>query len=146
MGDRFRLSCPCSNRIVSTTVYLFRRCMHNPSVHWSEGMFLRPQHFQAWDRYWNGVLGQAIDWRVPYAYGMRSCAISHSALGAYQFQLDACQIVLRDGTLANLINPMRIDLRAAFAENTDVTVSFGFLNLRWEEKTRPPRFPAMRGV
>ena len=76
--------------------------MHQPAVHWYEGMFLRPQHFQASDRFWSQSLQQAIAWRRAYAYGLQSVQWSAEALGAYQFQLTSYRIALRDGTLVKL--------------------------------------------
>ena len=54
--------------------------MDNLPVHWSEGMFLRPQHFQAADRFWTEfiVQQQRLDHQFPY--GLYSLQISETAL------------------------------------------------------------------
>jgi len=96
--------------------------MQHPAVHWYEGMFLRPQHFQAADRFWNQTIQQAMDWRRPYAYGIRSLQINQDSLGAYQYQLNSCQIAFRNGTLLELSNALRIDLRKVFEKETEVIV------------------------
>lgn len=96
--------------------------MSQPAVHWYEGMFLRPQHFQAADRHWAEELSQAVQWRQPYTYGLRSCEVAADPLGAYQFQLNACRLAMRDGTLLELTRPLRIDLRAVFQTQAEVMV------------------------
>ena len=96
--------------------------MPHPAVHWYEGMFLRPQHFQAADRHWGDELARAVQWRQPYAYGLRSCEVSADALAAYQFQLNGCRAAMRDGTLTELTQSLRIDLRPVFQSHSEVTV------------------------
>ncbi|QDV25561.1 type VI secretion system baseplate subunit TssK [Aureliella helgolandensis] len=97
--------------------------MRTQSVHWYEGMFLRPQHFQASDRYWHGHVGTAIQWQSSYPYGVRNIRIQREALGANYFQLNGCQAVLRDGTLVDLDGEeLRISLKEAFEKQTSVTV------------------------
>ena len=46
--------------------------MHNLPVHWSEGLFLRPHHFQAADRYWTEAADLSEQWDHQYHYGIRS--------------------------------------------------------------------------
>ena len=76
--------------------------MRNRPVHWSEGMFLRPQHFQAADRYWTEALGTSESWDHAYNYGLRAIEISKEAIGNYQVQLNLCQARMKDGTLVAL--------------------------------------------
>jgi type VI secretion system protein ImpJ len=88
--------------------------MRNPPVDWSEGMFLRPQHFQAADRYWSEALSTSERWDHPFNYGLRRLEISQEALLNYQLQVVSCEARLRDGTLVSLglgEEPDRIDLR-----------------------------------
>lgn len=61
--------------------------MRNPPVNWSEGMFLRPQHFQAADRYWNECIASNIDFCHPFGYGLQRVAVSTDALanGSLEF-------------------------------------------------------------
>jgi type VI secretion system protein ImpJ len=79
-------------------------------------MFLRPQHFQAADRYWHELLETSERWDHVYNYGVRSIEFSREALANYQFELSSCQARLRDGTLV-AIEPGqdsgRVDLKAA---------------------------------
>ncbi len=97
--------------------------MRTQPVHWYEGMFLRPQHFQASDRYWHESLAVGMQWQKPYAYGVRSFRLQRDALGANFFQVNGCQAVLRDGTLVDLADRgLRINLKPAFESRSQVTV------------------------
>jgi type VI secretion system protein ImpJ len=95
-------------------------------VHWSEGMFLRPQHFQAADRYWNELLQTSQSWQNHYHYGLHAVEISQEALANFQFQVNQLHARMKDGTVVALDSgrePDRIDLKEAFQKNADVTVS-----------------------
>ena len=99
--------------------------MRNLPIHWSEGMFLRPQHFQAADRHWGELLSTASRWDGPYTYGLRDLQVSREALANYQVQFNSCQARTRDGTIVSLEKgqePDRVDLKAAFAKASVVTV------------------------
>lgn len=76
--------------------------MRNPPVHWHEGLFLRPHHCQAADRYWNEALTTSQRWDHPYHYGLKQVDISSEALANHQFQIHALKARLRDGTLISL--------------------------------------------
>ena len=73
--------------------------MHNLPVHWSEGLFLRPHHFQAADRYWTEALQTSEQWDHQYNYGIRRLELSREAIANYQFQVNACHARMKDGTL-----------------------------------------------
>lgn len=90
--------------------------MRNLPVQWSEGMFLRPQHFQAAERYWTELIQTSEKWDHHYNYGLRSIDISEEAIGNYQVDVAACQARLKDGTLVALglgQEPDRVDLQEA---------------------------------
>jgi type VI secretion system protein ImpJ len=91
--------------------------MQNPSVHWSEGMFLRPHHFQASDRYWSDVAGHHSRMDHPYGYGVFSLSISPDAIGNGILELIGLNARLRDGTMVvNEPNHVQaIDLNARLA-------------------------------
>ncbi|MFO0870450.1 MAG: type VI secretion system baseplate subunit TssK [Pirellulales bacterium] len=91
--------------------------MRNLPVHWYEGLFLRPQHFQAADRHWAELQGKSGQWNEPCDYGVHRIRFSAEALKNYQFELQEFQGRLRDGTLVDLSvgeEPDRVDLRGAF--------------------------------
>ncbi|MGH7129833.1 MAG: type VI secretion system baseplate subunit TssK, partial [Planctomycetaceae bacterium] len=88
--------------------------MRNPPVHWHEGLFLRPQHFQAADRYWTELIQTSEAWDHAYNYGLHALEFSREALANYQFQVHALRARMRDGTIISLDpgqEPDRINLK-----------------------------------
>jgi type VI secretion system protein ImpJ len=83
-------------------------------VAWREGLFLRPQHFQQQERYFDAQARALTRAVRPYPWGVQSLSISdsHAALG--QFAVEACAGVLPDGTPfsipADLPPPAPIDV------------------------------------
>jgi type VI secretion system protein ImpJ len=107
--------------------------MRNLPVHWSEGLFLQPHHFQAADRYWDEALYTSQRWDCAYYYGIRHLEYSHQAIGNYQFEVHACEARMKDGTLVSLEAgqcPGRIDLREAFTKQPTVRVYLAVPKLR----------------
>ena len=99
--------------------------MRHLPVHWSEGMFLRPQHFQTAERYWAEQVHVSQLWNNHYHYGLRSIQLSEQALANYQIEVTECQARMRDGTLvsAGAEQPLdRVDLRPAFEKESVVMV------------------------
>jgi type VI secretion system protein ImpJ len=92
-------------------------------------MFLRPQHFQAADRYWHEAMATSERWDHQYNYGLRSIQFSPEAIANQQFQLATCEARLRDGTLVALElgqDPDRIELQAAATKATSVDLKEAF--------------------
>lgn len=106
---------------------------HRP-VHWSEGMFLRPQHFQAADRYWEERITSSERFDNAYNYGVYEIKIDETALTHYQLEIQGCKARLKDGSLISFDSSHvdRIDLRDGlhgpegmnklFVDNEAVTV------------------------
>lgn len=100
--------------------------MRNNPVHWAEGMFLRPQHFQAADQYWHEYVGTSTRWNCHYHYGLRSIEISPEALGNNQLQVRQLSARMVDGTVVDLQSGQeldRVDLKPAF-EQQDTVVAY----------------------
>jgi type VI secretion system protein ImpJ len=100
--------------------------MQNLPVHWYEGLFLRPQHFQAADRYWSENAHTSQQWDHPYHYGLHAVEFSREALANSQFEVHLLQARLRDGTLVNLERgqePDRVDIKEAMVGLTEAMVS-----------------------
>ena len=76
--------------------------MHQDSVHWYEGAFLRPHHFQAADRYWSDSIKTSSRFDNPHNYGLVSIDFSREALANHQFEIRSVQARLRDGTIIDL--------------------------------------------
>ena len=102
--------------------------MTQQAVHWHEGMFLRPQHFQAAERHvrhWTG-LHSRLD--QHYNWGLRRLDLDLDALANHRVQVNTLEARLRDGTLIAVPGDVRLtdcDLRAAFAQESVVTVFLG---------------------
>ena len=93
--------------------------MQNPSVHWSEGMFLRPHHFQAADRYWAELTGLHSQLDHPYGYGVFRVSLSEEAINNGILELFGLQARLRDGTIVSCEsnNVLTVDLNARLSKD-----------------------------
>ena len=99
--------------------------MQDLPVHWSEGLFLQPHHFQANDRHWTEITQTSEQWDHAYHYGLRDVQISAEAIANQQFELRACRARMRDGTLVSVDAGQgldRVELKEAFAKVTHVQV------------------------
>src|SRR5919197_5017884 len=100
--------------------------MSESAVNWHEGMFLRPQHFQAADRFWHDQVRQSSRWDVNYNWGLRAVEIDPDALRNYRFEVPRLQARLRDGTLIRVPDDGRLaplDLREPLERRSPVEVS-----------------------
>ena len=91
--------------------------MVNHAVHWSEGLFLHPHHFQASDRQLQDEIQLSEDWHVGYAYGLRKIEIDEAALANWEIKLRVCHARFRDGTHicypeAAILNPINLPKRS----------------------------------
>jgi type VI secretion system protein ImpJ len=89
--------------------------MKNLPVHWYEGLFLRPHHFQAAERFYEEQSTISSQWDNPYGYGLHSLVFSKDALANHKFEVQSLQARLRDGTLIEFGSenePDRVDLSA----------------------------------
>jgi type VI secretion system protein ImpJ len=69
---------------------------HNKVI-WSEGMFLRPQHFQQQDRWADQLLRQSVTSRHPFPWGVRTLEIDRNLLETGKLSMTRCQGILPDG-------------------------------------------------
>jgi type VI secretion system ImpJ/VasE family protein len=67
-------------------------------VAWREGMFLRPQHFQAQERYFDAHIRARVNSVQPYAWGFTSITIDEDLASLGKFGLLQASGVLPDGT------------------------------------------------
>jgi type VI secretion system protein ImpJ len=72
--------------------------MTSRAVHWYEGMFLRPHHFQASHRYLVDLSRRNHNWDVAYNWGLRSIDIDQEALANQRLVVHSLEARLRDGT------------------------------------------------
>ncbi|MFI3135958.1 MAG: type VI secretion system baseplate subunit TssK [Methylococcaceae bacterium] len=86
----------------------------NNKTVWSEGMFLRPQHFQQHDRYFETLVRERCGGLQPYDWGIKKLKIDVRQLGMGKFSLAECSGIFPDGTPFNLPEddalPLPIDI------------------------------------
>jgi type VI secretion system protein ImpJ len=73
--------------------------MSTSAVYWHQGMFLRPHHFQAAERYYADQLRRSSRLDVNFNWGCRSLDIDRSALQNFKFDVNRVEARLPDGTL-----------------------------------------------
>ncbi|MDB4650602.1 type VI secretion system baseplate subunit TssK [Pirellulaceae bacterium] len=73
--------------------------MQNLPVNWYEGLFLRPQHFQATERHLGEVLTKSSRFDNAYNYGIANIQFNKESLANHRFELLALQARMRDGTI-----------------------------------------------
>ncbi len=94
-------------------------------VHWHEGMFLRPQHFQAASRHQMQQTACSDQWTVHYGWGLRSIDLDEDALANQRLVVRKLKARLRDGTLVSVPEGAvlnEIDLKGAFGQDHSLTV------------------------
>lgn len=67
-------------------------------VVWSEGLFLRPQHFQQQDRYHEQYVEQRCGSLVPHSWGVTELTVARGRLQGGVFELTRATGVFPDGT------------------------------------------------
>lgn len=70
----------------------------NNRVIWSEGLFLRPHHFQQADRYHEHLLERRFDSFLPYGYGFTELQIDRELLKLGKVGLALAAGIMPDGT------------------------------------------------
>jgi type VI secretion system protein ImpJ len=103
-------------------------------VHWHEGMFLRPHHFQTAQRHWQYVNHLDEKWDHHYNWGLRSLELDQDALANYRCVVRSLKARLRDGSLLSIPedgNLPAVDLKGAFERDSSITMFVGIpvLNL-----------------
>ncbi len=99
--------------------------MTTPAVHWHEGMFLRPHHFLAAHRHWQGQATLASKLDLHHNWGLRSIDLDREALGNNRFVVRALRARLRDGTIVSVPEETAlpaIDLKPLLQAQGEVTV------------------------
>jgi len=82
---------------------------------WSEGMFLRPQHFQQYERHVQRLVRTRVADLSPYPWGLTELEINRELLLAGKFAITRCAGVLADGTPIDLpgLTPPPVPLELA---------------------------------
>lgn len=98
------------------------------AVHWHEGMFLRPHHLQASQRYGSYLANEGEKWDHHYNWGLRAIDLDRDALANHRLVIRSLQARLRDGTLISipedgLLPPL--DLKPVFERERALTAFLG---------------------
>jgi type VI secretion system protein ImpJ len=99
--------------------------MSDDAVHWEEGMFLRPHHFQAAQRYSLEQSQRGDKWDLHYNWGLRDLDLDLDALANNRLVVRALKARLRDGTLVAVPEEgdlPKLDLNNAFERNEPLRV------------------------
>lgn len=69
-----------------------------PEILWEEGMLLRPQHMQAFQRHCVGLVHHQIRTQ-PFFFGVQSLSILKEAIANWTFEMTSCELVMPDGSI-----------------------------------------------
>lgn len=111
--------------------------MSEHAVHWHEGMFLTPQHFQAADRRSARLRQLGSQWDTHYNWGLRTIEIDADALVNHRLVVSRLQARMHDGTLLSFPEDASLpvlDLQGPLQARDNVTV---YLALPREHQSRP---------
>ena len=92
--------------------------MQNLPVHWYEGLFLRPHHLQANDRFWTELTSTSARWDNAYNYGIYDFEFSKEALGNFFLDVRVLKARMMDGTLVDLQHGSKPDRVALKGEES----------------------------
>lgn len=101
--------------------------MAKRSVHWEEGAFVTPHHFQAAERYLHDRLRETEDWLIPNSYGVVSLRLDESALSIGTLKVLECRVRLKDGSTLEIPGESRIneigaeEIQSTFGQNRNLT-------------------------
>lgn len=70
----------------------------NNRVVWSEGLFIRPHHFQQADQHTEWLVNSRVAALVPFGWGLTGLQINRNLLGIGQFAVNRCDGIFQDGT------------------------------------------------
>jgi type VI secretion system protein ImpJ len=73
----------------------------NPVI-WTQGMFLRPQHFQQQGRHFRGWIEDRCGGLHPYSWGITRLEIDTQKLSLGKFAIKSCSGIFPDGTPFNM--------------------------------------------
>lgn len=115
--------------------------MRNMQVQWGNGQFLRPQHFQSQERFWDEQLRTSEQFDHHFHYGVRELDFDQDALRNQQLQITRLKARMRDGTLVSLDEGQqldRLDLQAAFIKAPLIRVFLAIPKFRAGEANLAP--------
>ena len=97
-------------------------------VHWTEGMFLSPQHFQQSTVYLENLLAHQLQRVSPFYWGIISCQIDELSLAHEKLLVTEIQGVMPDGTLIQYLPKPNDDQDNQIAEK-ELSLDLGDLKI-----------------
>ncbi len=94
--------------------------MQQTPIHWHEGLFLRQQHFQLFDRQIRDLVSSERRLAWAYPYGVIEMKPSYEDLENFRVRFDKLQIAMPSGAILNYPDNSELpslDIRDAFASN-----------------------------
>ncbi len=88
----------------------------SPQVLWAEGMFLRPHHLQAAERYRDEALHREIQRIQPFSWGVGLLEVAPDQLENFVFEVRSAALKLKDGTALELGTTLLLSPRSFKAE------------------------------
>ena len=73
---------------------------------WQEGMFVRPQHFQQYDRWIERQIDGRVNAIVPGGYGVAALEFDEEVLALGRIALARCDAVLQEGSVISIPNDL----------------------------------------
>lgn len=101
-------------------------------VHWHDGMFLRPHHYQALQRSLQTRMSRDQHWDHHYNWGLRTIDIDIDAISNYRFVVRRLDARWHDGTTISVPDDAELavlDLKPIFAEKRDVVIYLAVASL-----------------
>ncbi len=94
--------------------------MQHKQLNWSEGLFLRPHHFQTADRYWHELIGLSSALDTGYNYGVFSAQLNEDALDSQILQIVRFRGRTKLGTIVSFDDSVvdRVDLNDKLAKDS----------------------------
>ncbi|MBA8879732.1 type VI secretion system baseplate subunit TssK [Phyllobacterium myrsinacearum] len=91
---------------------------HDNRVVWSEGMFLRVQHFQQQDRWTEKLVKSVVRELVKFPWGISRITINEQLLGNGMFALSSARGVMPDGSVFEAPGPVDLPPALRLEEGT----------------------------
>jgi type VI secretion system protein ImpJ len=120
--------------------------LENSKVVWSEGMFLRPQHFQQHDRYLESLINGRCMGLQPYGWGFHTLNIDSDLFKIGKLALKECKGVFPDGTPFNLPEDDELPLPLDIPEDVQNNIVYLALPVRRPEAVETDSDAAPEGL
>jgi len=105
-------------------------------VHWYEGMFVLPQHFQSNQQFVREMQQRDSHWQNHYDWGLHSLEIQEEALATYHFRVSSLAARFQDNTLLSIPEDIvlgDLDIREALENENSIDI---FLTIPTYQPTR----------